>query len=119
VRACNDCGIRGYSRELCTVHIRRQRRHPEPVRIPRPLTFGARVLGGLALGAGAGLLVATAASFVIGAAALAPAFLLKVVGAKALIGGFWGTSRAIAARRARGDRRATTESSNPRRGRAL
>jgi len=95
VKQCDACGLRGYSRELCTVHIRHCRKHPQQRELSAALKFGLKVMGGLALGASAGVLVATAASFVVGSAATAPAFLLKLVSAKALFGGLWGASRAL------------------------
>jgi hypothetical protein len=75
------------------VHIRHCRKHPQSRGLSESLRFGVKVVGGLVLGASAGVLVATAASFVVGSAAMAPASLLKLIGAKALIGGLWGASR--------------------------
>jgi len=92
---CDDCELRGYSRELCMMHIRRCRRHPERRPAPVSLRIGARAAGGMALGATAGLLLATAASFV-GGPTLFYAVMLKLVAGGGLIGGGWGLARGVA-----------------------
>ena len=94
MKGCEDCDLRGYSRELCVVHLRHCRDRPQLREVPESLRVSARVAGGMAVGATAGLLVATAASFV-GGAALLHALLLKLVASSGVVGGAWGLARGL------------------------
>jgi len=62
MNACDDCELRGYSRELCILHIRHCRNHPEAGVGSPSARVSARMAGGVALGVCAALVLATAAS---------------------------------------------------------
>lgn len=96
---CDDCELRGYSRELCLIHLRHCRKLPERRPAPASLRLGARTAGGMALGATAGLLLSTAASFV-GGPAVFYALMVKLVAAGGLIGGSWALVHGVGALRA-------------------
>ncbi len=94
MKNCESCEMRGYSRELCAVHIRHCRKHPGGRPTPEPARLGARVAGGLAIGATAALLVSTAVSFVVGAAVFQSLMPTLVVGS-GIVGGGWGLVRSF------------------------
>jgi hypothetical protein len=89
MKNCDDCELRGYSRELCVVHIRHCRKHPESGTGSPALRVGARAAGGLALGVTVGLLFSTAASFVGGPSVFYALMPWLVVGGGLLCGGYW------------------------------
>jgi len=99
MNVCDDCDLRGYSRELCMVHLRHCRKHPEGRAGSPAARVAARTAGGVALGVSASLVVATAASFVGG-----PSWFYAVMGwlvaTGGLLGGGWGLGRGLAAERA-------------------
>jgi hypothetical protein len=92
---CDDCELRGYSRELCMMHIRHCKQHPDAKPAPASVRIGARAAGAMALGSTAGLLVATAASFV-GGPTLFHSLMVALVAAGGLVGGGWGLARGVA-----------------------
>jgi hypothetical protein len=74
----------------------------------------ARTAGGVALGVSAGLVLATAASFV-GGPTWFYAVMTKLVAGAALLGGCWGLLRGLAAERALAPRPARVDPSSNRR----
>ena len=101
MKQCDTCRLRGYSRELCALHSRHCRKDAgvEPT-VSGPVRISAAMAGGVAIGISAGLLLATAASF-IGGDALFQTLLVKLVAGSGLIGGGWGVARAVCEARRR------------------
>ena len=66
MKACNSCQLRGYSRELCYLHIHRCQGNQEAQDTPPGLGLVGRVATGVAVGVFAALTVSVAASFFSG-----------------------------------------------------
>jgi hypothetical protein len=113
MNSCDQCDLKGYSRELCLMHIRHCRKHPGAGAASPATRVSARTAGGVAVGVSAGLILATAASFV-GGPALFYALMLKLVAGGGLVGGGWGLAKGLAAER--DDRRPAPPPSRARRG---
>jgi hypothetical protein len=66
MKACHSCQLRGYSRELCYLHIHRCQGKPQAWDAPPSLGLAGRVAMGVAVGVFAGLTLSVAASFFAG-----------------------------------------------------
>jgi hypothetical protein len=66
MKACRSCHLRGYSRELCYLHIHRCHGRPETSDAPPSLGLAGRVAMGVAVGVFGALTVSVAASFFSG-----------------------------------------------------
>ncbi len=66
MKACNSCQLRGYSRELCYLHVHRCHGHLAAQAAPPSLGLVGRVALGVAVGVCAALTVSVAASFFSG-----------------------------------------------------
>lgn len=86
---CKDCEYRGYSPEVCRLHLRHCQKHQDRERkpLPAPVKIGAKTLAGAGVGVATVFLGVTAASLVGGAALLHLALLKLGVGAGLLGGG--------------------------------
>ena len=94
MKVCETCELRGYSRELCVVHMRHCHVEREPRPAPRALKLVSQVAGGVAVSVVLALLVATASSFV-GGNALCQRLLPVLVLASSLMGAAYGLARGI------------------------
>jgi hypothetical protein len=89
MKACNRCQLRGYSRELCAVHVRHCRNDDQAQPTSPSLRVSVRVALGVAVGVFAALVVVTAASFVSGMSVFHTLLPVLVV-ASSLAGGVCG-----------------------------
>ncbi len=106
MKACRSCQLRGYSRELCYLHIHRCQGHEEAQDNPPSLGLAGRVAMGVAVGVFAALTVSVAASFFSGLDACRSLLPVLVVAAS-IPGAVYGYVQGAHATHglARGDRR--------------
>jgi len=90
---CECCELRGYSRELCSVHMRHCGKQ-QPRELSEPVKVGGKLVGGVAIGMLAGVLATTAASFV-GGVALFQFLFVKLVTGGGAVGGGIGLARSV------------------------
>jgi hypothetical protein len=96
MKECKDCEYKGYSPQLCMVHVKHCRKHGGRPRKPMPksVKIGAKTLAGAGMGMAA-VMLGSAAVSLVGGAALLHALLFKLGAGAGLTGGSIGLVKGI------------------------
>jgi len=96
MKECKDCEFKGYSPQVCAVHIRhcRKRQGQERKPVSPSVKIGAKTLAGAGIGVAA-VVLGSAAVSLVGGAALLHAVLFKLGAGAGLAGGGIGLFKGI------------------------